>query len=107
MSFAWHPDHHLIVMKAEPGASAGQGEEVLKSLPSTRVKASAKFFYRGTQKFWMRGVTYGTFEPCDGSNYPAPERVAQDFALMREAGINTVRVYIAPPQYLLDEAKRQ
>ncbi len=79
----------------------------MKSLPRTRVKASAKFFYQGAQKFWMRGVTYGTFEPGDGSNYPAPERVAQDFALMREAGINTVRVYIAPPPYLLDEAARQ
>jgi len=78
----------------------------LKSLPSTRVKASAKFFYQGVQKFWMRGVTYGTFEPREGSDYPAPERVAQDFALMRQAGINTVRIYTAPPSYLLDEAAR-
>ncbi|HKX28153.1 MAG TPA: glycosyltransferase [Blastocatellia bacterium] len=33
--------------------------------------------------------------------------MAQDFALMREGGINTVRIYTAPPRYLLDEAQRQ
>jgi GT2 family glycosyltransferase len=79
----------------------------LKQLPKTRIKAAAKFFYQESQKFWMRGVTYGTFEPCHGSDYPSPDRVAQDFALMREAGINTVRIYTAPPRYLLDEAERQ
>jgi glycosyltransferase involved in cell wall biosynthesis len=71
------------------------------------MKAAAKFFYEGQEKFRIRGVTYGTFEPREGSDYPAPERVAQDFAAMREAGINTVRVYTAPPRYLLDEAERQ
>ena len=72
----------------------------------SRVTAGAKFFYRGDEKFWVRGATYGTFAPREGGDYPAPERVAQDFALMREAGINTVRVYTAPPRYLLDEAER-
>jgi cellulose synthase/poly-beta-1,6-N-acetylglucosamine synthase-like glycosyltransferase len=52
-------------------------------------------------------VTYGTFEPREESDYPSPERVAQDFALMREAGVNTVRIYTVPPAYLLDEAARQ
>ncbi len=71
------------------------------------MKAAAKFFYDGSEKFWIRGVTYGTFEPQPRSDYPSPERVAHDFALMREAGINTVRVYTVPPNYLLDEAERQ
>jgi GT2 family glycosyltransferase len=71
------------------------------------VRAAAKFFYEGPKKFWLRGVTYGTFEPREGSDYPSPERVAQDFALMREAGVNTVRIYTVPPAYLLDEAERQ
>ena len=57
----------------------------------SKVRVSAKFFYDGTEKFWIRGVTYGTFEPRDGNEYPAPDRVSRDFALMREAGINTVR----------------
>jgi GT2 family glycosyltransferase len=79
---------------------------VLKRLPKARVKAAAKFFSLEDQKFWIRGVTYGTFKPGDDSDYPAPERVAADFRLMREAGINTVRVYTVPPRYLLDEAER-
>jgi glycosyltransferase involved in cell wall biosynthesis len=78
----------------------------LKEAPRLTVRAAAKFFYEGTRKFWIRGVTYGAFEPRDGSDYPAPERVAEDFALMREAGANTVRIYTAPPAYLLDEAER-
>lgn len=73
----------------------------------SRVKATAKFFYEGAEKFWIRGATYGTFAPRAGSDYPIPERVAEDFALMRKAGINTVRIYTVPPQYLLDEAARQ
>jgi O-antigen biosynthesis protein len=71
------------------------------------VRTAAKFFYEGAEKFWLRGVTYGTFAPREGSDYPTPERVTQDFALMRAAGINTVRIYTAPPTYLLDEAARQ
>jgi len=71
------------------------------------IKAAAKFFYEGEEKYWIRGVTYGTFEPRDGCDYPPHGRVMLDFALMREAGVNTVRVYTAPPKYLLDEATRQ
>jgi cellulose synthase/poly-beta-1,6-N-acetylglucosamine synthase-like glycosyltransferase len=83
------------------------GEQALEKLLHSRVKAAAKFFHEDSEKFWIRGVTYGTFEPRGESDYPAPERVAHDFALMREAGINTVRIYTAPPSYLLDEAERQ
>src|SRR5262249_44227420 len=82
-------------------------EKTLNEGPQSSVRAGAKFFYEGAEKFWIRGVTYGTFEPRDGSDYPSPGRVALDFALMREAGVNTVRIYTAPPTYLLDEAARQ
>ncbi|MFN7926412.1 MAG: glycosyltransferase [Blastocatellia bacterium] len=68
---------------------------------------AGKFFYQDTAKFWLRGVTYGTFQPREDSDYPLPTVVAQDFQLMRKAGINTVRVYTAPPRYVLDEAARQ
>lgn len=71
------------------------------------VKAGAKFFYHGEEKFRIRGVTYGAFAPREEGDYPAPERVTEDFRMMREAGINTVRIYTAPPRYLLDEAARQ
>src|SRR5262249_6020699 len=68
--------------------------------------AAAKFFYEGRKKFWIRAVTYGTFEPRSGGDYPPPQRVAADFALMRAAGVRTARVYTAPPTYLPDEAAR-
>jgi beta-galactosidase/beta-glucuronidase len=54
----------------------------------------------------VRGVTYGTFAPNEHGGYPSPEQVALDFAQMRAANINTVRIYTEPPGYLLDEAQR-
>ena len=50
-------------------------------------------------------MTYGTFAPdANGDEYPTPEVVERDFALMAESGINTVRTYTAPPSWLLDLA---
>jgi GT2 family glycosyltransferase len=64
-----------------------------------------KFVHVGDDKLYVRGVTYGTFAP-NGANEPFPDReiVAHDFALMRGAGINTVRTYDVPPRWLLDLA---
>jgi len=58
----------------------------------------------GAEKFHVRGVTYGTFRSEDGSSFPAPERVREDFAAMAAAGINAVRTYVPPPHWLLDAA---
>jgi GT2 family glycosyltransferase len=64
-----------------------------------------KFIYVGEQKYLIRGVTYGTFAQNDqGFLFPAYETVEKDFALMREAGINTIRTYTPPPDYLLELA---
>jgi GT2 family glycosyltransferase len=52
----------------------------------------------------VRGVTYGTFRGPEGSSFPAPERVREDFAAMAGAGINSVRTYAPPPAWLLDLA---
>jgi len=57
--------------------------------------------YLGDEKLDLCGVTYGTFE--DGG-YPPRSVVAHDFALMATHGINCVRVYTAPPRWLLDQA---
>ncbi|HTU57113.1 MAG TPA: glycosyltransferase, partial [Polyangiales bacterium] len=71
---------------------------------------AAKFFYERTRagdtKFLLRGVTYGTFAPDAHAGYPAPAQLSEDFALMRAAGVNTLRVYTEPPRALLDEAHR-
>ncbi len=58
------------------------------------------------EKFYVRGVTYGTFHPNEeGENYPEPAVVEKDFALMNSFGINSVRTYTIPPRYLLDLAQ--
>jgi O-antigen biosynthesis protein len=70
-----------------------------------RPRVAGKFLYVGEHKLYVRGVTYGTFQPSeDGSAYPEPRQVAEDFAEMTVAGINAVRTYTVPPRWLLDLA---
>lgn len=79
------------------GARAAFGE---------RPCARGKFLFTGQTKYWVKGVTYGTFRPdADGHMFPGRARVNADFAGMAEAGINTVRVYTPPPRWLLDAAQ--
>jgi GT2 family glycosyltransferase/sugar lactone lactonase YvrE len=68
---------------------------------------NGKFLAVGDRRFLIKGVSYGTFAPdAHGVQFPHAERIAQDFALIAGAGINTVRTYTAPPDHLLDEAAR-
>lgn len=73
----------------------------------TRPYVHGKFIFAGDEKLYLRGVTYGTFASTQEnlSEYN-PTKVARDFALMTENGINTVRVYTVPPRWLLDAAQR-
>lgn len=69
---------------------------------------AGKFLAVDGRHFLVKGISYGTFAPdAEGRQFPAAEVVARDFAQMREAGINTVRTYTAPPEAVLDEAARQ
>ncbi len=72
-----------------------------------RLQVRAKFFFEGETKFYLQGVTYGPFRPAtdSGPNLPEPERVALDFGLMRELGVNVLRVYHTPPRWFLDLAR--
>lgn len=72
-----------------------------------RLQVRAKFFFEGENKFYLQGVTYGPFRPATdgGPNLPPPERVSLDFGLMRELGINVIRVYHTPPRWFLDLAQ--
>lgn len=73
---------------------------------SRRVEVMGKFLYLGKEKFWVKGITYGTFSPNPtGDLFPMPEQVASDFRAMAMVGINTVRVYTPPPCWLLDLAQ--
>ncbi len=72
-------------------------------LPPITVRA--KFFFEGEEPWFLRGVTYGPFRlNADGDFMSTPEQARRDFALMREMGINLIRVYHVPARWLLDLA---
>src|SRR5215204_6677350 len=86
-------------------------ERNVATMPVTtglRARVSGKFiFLGGEDKFYVRGVTYGTFRPgVDGNLYPQPDAVERDFARMAANGLNAVRTYTTPPRWLLDAARR-
>jgi O-antigen biosynthesis protein len=76
-------------------------------MASHRIRSEGKFLFVGGEKFFPKGVSYGTFAPDDGGHqYPPLHQVVKDFALMRQYGINTVRTYTVPSLEILDEAAR-
>ena len=71
--------------------------------PSPRVVG--KFLRAGSERFLIKGVAYGTFAPdADGYQFPPLPRVAADFALMAQSGVNAVRTYTVPRGNILDAA---
>jgi hypothetical protein len=70
-----------------------------------RPTVQGRFLNVGGRRFWIKGVTYGTFRP-NRAGEPFPERgqVLEDFERMRETGINTVRLYTPPPDWVADAA---
>src|SRR5580700_3904350 len=69
------------------------------------VRVHGKFFFTGERKHFVKGVTYGPFGVgSHGAQFPEIAVAEQDFALMRSAGVNTVRVFTVPPLWLLDAA---
>lgn len=72
---------------------------------STRIRADGKFFRRGNEKFYVKGITYGPFAPnAAGEFFATPEQTARDFARIIELGANVLRVYYVPPKWFLDLA---
>src|SRR5262249_35956025 len=71
-----------------------------------RPTARAKFIFVGTHKFFIKGVTYGSFSPNEaGIEYHDRRQIRRDFAVMASNGINTVRIqHTVPPVHLLDIA---
>ncbi|MEK6271946.1 MAG: glycosyltransferase [Actinomycetota bacterium] len=76
----------------------------LNSAGVPRATTQGRWITVGGRKLYVRGVTYGTFRPRDGSSFPSPETVKRDFAAMAERGLNAVRTYTVPPCWLLDLA---
>ena len=77
------------------------------NIPANKFSVRGKFLYRGDEKFYIKGVTYGTFKPdAKGNNFPDELTVIKDFELMAEKGINCTRTYTVPPEYVFDAALR-
>ncbi len=74
-----------------------------ENIPGLRPRVEGKFLVIDNEKFYVCGVTYGTFRPNEnGNNFPPPSVVEKDFALMSSFGINSIRTYTVPPLYILD-----
>ena len=72
---------------------------------SPRPIVSGKFIFVDGEKYWVKGVTYGTFRPdLNGDQFPEKDTVSSDLAMVASHGFNTVRVYTVPPKWLLDAA---
>ena len=93
---------------AVPGVAAGRAR--VEKPRTNRVRRDGKFFRLGDEKFFVKGVTYGPFEPdpADPEQHPLPtrEQVGRDFDQMRVLGANVLRIYHTPPAWFLDLAQR-
>ncbi len=103
-------ENNSVVEIESVGMSGSNGHAIAspiaKPVKIQRPIVKGKFLFIKNKKFWIRGVTYGTFRPDEsGDQFPKKETVRQDFALMVENNINTVRVYTPPPVWLLDTAQ--
>lgn len=79
--------------------------ESSENITQGNITVKGKFLYNGDEKFYIKGVTYGTFKPDEeGSQFPSHEVVEKDFTMMVLHGINCVRTYTVPPKHLLDLA---
>jgi len=72
-----------------------------------RPRVRGKFLFLGNNKFWVRGVTYGTFRPnTSGVEYPEADMLELDLQNIRANGFNAIRTYTMPPRCFFDAASR-
>jgi cellulose synthase/poly-beta-1,6-N-acetylglucosamine synthase-like glycosyltransferase len=85
---------------------AGGGRARRVQVVANRVRRDGKFFRLGSEKFHVKGVTYGPFAP-NSAGHPLPERdqVQRDFGQIRQLGANCIRLYNLPPRWFLDTAE--
>src|SRR5688500_3285546 len=73
-----------------------------------RITVDGKFFRVAHQKWHLKGVAYGPFAPnVAGEFFPEPEQAEADLQHIMELGANTLRVYYAPPAWLLELAEQR
>ena len=75
---------------------------------AARIVTDGKFLRAGDERFFVKGVTYGTFAPdTNGYQFPSLQQVVADFRQMASLGVNTVRTYTPPRRDMLDAAARE
>ncbi|HJT35289.1 MAG TPA: glycosyltransferase [Pirellulales bacterium] len=93
---------HLLVRRAKTRARQASASA------APRPRIDGKFFARGQQRLRIHGVTYGPFAPnVDGEPFPARGLVVADFEQMRSFGLNAIRTYHLPPEWLLALAEER
>jgi O-antigen biosynthesis protein len=106
MKFPFETSSRRVSAVLPTESPAGFERAAPVTVANLRPSVAGKYLYVGAEKFYVKGVTYGPFEPeADGSEYHQPEIVERDFALMAAAGLNAVRTYTVPPRWLLDIAR--
>src|SRR5215210_4022936 len=70
-----------------------------------RPEVDGKFLRVDGERFYVRGVTYGTFAETELGLFPRLKRAEEDFAAMAAVGINTVRTYTVPGLEIIDLAE--
>src|SRR5919198_2625213 len=74
-----------------------------RPLDMTNIRPVAKFLFEDDRKFFVKGIAYGPFKPdAKGDYFGRPEQVDVDVRMMREIGLNLVRIYHPPPRWFLD-----
>ncbi len=71
------------------------------------LEVEGKHIFINGEKFIIKGISYGNFDPADtgtGTYYFNEEKTRADFKLIKEANINTVRLYSKPPEYVMEIA---
>lgn len=97
-------DTHTRAFESDESDARYQGEACGRG-EMQRPRVHGKFLFVAGEKFWIRGVTYGTFKPDPaGVQFPSKDVVERDFRAIADAGLNAVRIYTAPPLWLMDAA---
>jgi cellulose synthase/poly-beta-1,6-N-acetylglucosamine synthase-like glycosyltransferase len=75
------------------------------SIGGGRPMVDGKFLRVNGSRIFIKAVTYGSFAANSaGEPFPEMRQLREDFARMREAGINAVRLYSAPSDRIADAA---
>jgi len=91
---------------ASPDVAGSSSTTEAGPAAAPRPRVDGKFLSVDGRRFWVKGVTYGTFAPdAEGHQFPPRATVERDFAQMAANGLNSVRVYTVPPRWLLDVAQ--